>query len=114
MKIIELFEAPISDIAYHGAFDNTNDTPDRSTSSYQGVDKKLVKNDKYKAKLIRAFSKTPFDFEIAFVDIPKQTSFDAADSDFAGHLVKKKESIIPIWIFMALKFSPTPTLLSLR
>lgn len=54
----ELFEAPITDYTIHDQEGGT---------SFSQVDRKLLRSPKGREKIIRAFSKTPFDIEVHYV-----------------------------------------------
>lgn len=63
MKYLELTEAPLAD------FDIVGDTTTAGSFNYQ--DLKAMQNEKWKTKVYKAFSKTPYDFNIYLYNAPE-------------------------------------------
>ena len=72
MLCSELFEAPISDIYLHGSTDSSYNprpnAPFDAGTSFSKTDQKILQSDKARTKMLRAFSKTPFDFQVYFIN----------------------------------------------
>jgi hypothetical protein len=88
MRYHEITEAPISDIHLTGSpygDEHTRNSFDDGRG-FDKVDRDLLKSDKGRAKMMRAFEKTPFNIEVFFMN--------ATDIDGAGEDNEKVDMVI--------------------
>ena len=83
-----LLESPISDMHFMGGTDSFPPIPDANIpfdkgTSFGKVDKALLQSEKGRNKIIKSFSRTPFDFEIYFIN------HNDIDGDYAEPIKNK-------------------------
>lgn len=95
MRYREITEAPISDIHMMGD-PESGASFDRGTS-FSDTDRKLISSPKGRAKIIRAFRNTPFDFQVVFMNHQFHTNTDADNENVDAIAVEQKAGIHKEW-----------------
>ena len=80
-QLINLIEMPISSINLDGPEGNFN-----KGLSFDRIDKGILNSLKGRAKIARAFKKTPFDFEVYFISNNKIVGDDSETNSLAGSI----------------------------
>ncbi len=85
MRLSNLLEAPIADIAVHDFTnrDTQQELGDASDVSYSAPDRKLIRSKRGQEKIIRAFKLTPFVFKVHFVETNHLDGSDKRENERA-------------------------------